>query len=64
MVLPIAKVRLLLGYMLAFGLLAIVRLCLPAYSAHGLGLEVQGPSWFLIVMALVDALLGTALGLL
>lgn len=64
MVLPIAKLDLLLGYMFAFGLLAVVQALLASLLLlHGLGLEVQGPSWFLVVMALVDALLGTALGL-
>lgn len=64
MVLPIGKFDLLFGYMLAFGLLAIIQAFLASLLLlYGLGLEVTGPSWFLIVMALADALLGTALGL-
>jgi ABC-2 type transport system permease protein len=64
MVLPIAKLDLLIGYMIAFGALAVVQALLASLLLlNGLGLEVQGPSWFLIVMALADALLGTALGL-
>lgn len=62
---PIARLDIVLGYMIAFGLLAIVQ----ALLASGLllyifNLTVLGPDWFLIVMALADALLGTALGLL
>lgn len=64
MALPIGKADLLLGYMLAFGLLAIVQALLASMVLlYGLGLDVQGPDWFLIVTALLDALLGTALGL-
>jgi ABC-2 type transport system permease protein len=62
---PIAKLDVILGYMIAFGILAIVQ----ALLASGLLLyvfqfDVLGPVWFLVVMALADALLGTALGLL
>jgi ABC-2 type transport system permease protein len=64
MALPIGKLDLVVGYMLAFGLLAIVQAGLAsAVLLYGLGLEVNGPQWFLVVMALADALLGTALGL-
>lgn len=64
MALPIGKLDLVLGYMIAFGLLAIVQAVLAGLLLlYGLGLDVAGPHWFLIVMALVDALLGTALGI-
>ncbi len=64
MTLPIAKIDLLLGYMFAFGLIAVVQALLAsAVLLYGLGLTIQGPDWFLIFTALVDALLGTALGL-
>jgi ABC-2 type transport system permease protein len=64
MTLRIAKFDLLLGYMLAFGLLAVVQASLASVVlVYGLGLTIQGPDWFLIFTALVDALLGTALGL-
>jgi ABC-2 type transport system permease protein len=50
--------------MLAFGLLAIVQAGLAsAVLLFGLGLNIDGPQWFLVVMAVADALLGTALGL-
>lgn len=64
MALPIGKLDLVFGYMFAFGLLAIVQATLASMLLlYGLGLDVAGPHWFLIVMALVDALLGTALGI-
>jgi ABC-2 type transport system permease protein len=64
MALPIGKLDLVVGYMLAFGLLAIVQAALAsAVLLYGLGLNIAGPQWFLVVMALADALLGTALGL-
>ena len=61
---PISKLDLILGYMLAFGLLAIIQTLLASsLILCGFNLDVAGPHWFLIVMALADALLGTALGL-
>lgn len=64
MTMPIAKLDIILGYMLAFGLLAIIQALLAsAMLLYVLGLDVAGPNWFLVVMALADALLGTALGL-
>jgi ABC-2 type transport system permease protein len=64
MALPIGKLDLVLGYMLAFGLLAIVQAFLASFVLlTWLGLDVSGPHWFLVVMALGDALLGTALGI-
>lgn len=64
MALPIGKLDFIVGYMLAFGLLAIVQAGLAsAVLLYGLGLNIAGPNWFLVVMALADALLGTALGL-
>ncbi len=62
---PIGKLDFLLGYALSFGLLAILQATLASLVAvHVYGMHIQGPEWFLIVVALVDALLGTALGLL
>lgn len=64
MALPIGKLDLVLGYMFAFGVLAIVQAVLASLVLlYGLGLDVAGPHWFLVVMALADALLGTALGI-
>lgn len=64
MVSPIGKLDLILGYMLAFGLMAIVQAVLASLVLlYVLGLNIAGPDWFLVVVALVDALLGTALGI-
>jgi ABC-2 type transport system permease protein len=61
---PIGKLDIIMGYMLAFGLLAIVQALLASgLLVYVFGLTVAGPLWFLVVMALADALLGTALGL-
>ena len=64
MAMPIGKLDLVLGYMIAFGVLTIVQALLAsALVLYGFDLDVAGPDWFFIVMALADALLGTALGL-
>ncbi len=64
MALPIAKLDLVMGYMIAFGLLAIIQAVLASLVLlYWLGLDVQGPHWFLVAMALADALVGTALGI-
>lgn len=61
---PISRLDILLGYALAFGLIAIVQATIVSTLAvYAYGLDVPGPQWFLILVALVDALLGTALGL-
>ncbi|HSF34562.1 MAG TPA: ABC transporter permease [Nocardioides sp.] len=62
---PLGKLDFLLGYALAFGLLAAAQSLLAvAVSVGLLGLDVQGPVWLLGVVAVADAVLGTALGLL
>jgi ABC-2 type transport system permease protein len=62
---PVGKLDLLLGYALAFGLLALVQSVLAvSVCVWLLGLEVAGPVGVLIVVAVADAVLGTALGLL
>jgi ABC-2 type transport system permease protein len=61
---PLGKLDLLLGYGLAFGLVAIVQALLASALMLGvLGLDVAGPAWLLVVVAVVDAVLGCALGL-
>jgi len=62
---PLGKLDFLLGYAIAFGLLAAVQSTLAvAVSVGLLGLDVSGPVWLLGVVAVADAVLGTALGLL
>ena len=62
---PMGKLDFLLGYGVAFGAVAAVQSALAvALSVGWLGLDVQGPVWLLTVVAVVDAVLGSALGLL
>jgi ABC-2 type transport system permease protein len=61
---PMGKLDFLIGYALAFGLMAAVQSVLAVSVSVGLlGLDIQGPVWLLTVVAVVDAVLGTALGL-
>lgn len=61
---PLGKGDLIAGYALAFGALAIVQSALATGLALWLlGLDVTGSPWLLLLVALLDALLGTALGL-
>jgi ABC-2 type transport system permease protein len=61
---PLGKGDLLAGYAVAFGALAAVQaVVVTAFSLFVLGLNVAGNEWLLLVVAVVDALLGTALGL-
>jgi ABC-2 type transport system permease protein len=63
--LPVGKGDLVAGYAIAFGLLAVVQAGVATAFAVGvLGLDVAGSVWLLMLVAVVDALLGTALGLL
>ena len=62
---PIGKLDLLLGYALAFGAVAVVQAGVAStLSLTVLGLDVAGPAWLLVTVAVLDALLGMALGLL
>ena len=62
---PIGKLDFLVGYALAFGLLAIAQAGLvSALSLVAFGLDVSGPVWLLVAIAVLDGLLGMALGLL
>jgi ABC-2 type transport system permease protein len=61
---PMGKGDFLLGYAIAFGLVAAVQSALAVtLSISALGLDVAGPVWMLLVVAVVDAVLGSALGL-
>lgn len=61
---PMGKLDFLVGYAIAFGLVAAVQSVLAvAVSVGLLGLELTGPLWLLTVVAVVDAVLGSALGL-
>ncbi|MFR9795260.1 ABC transporter permease [Streptomyces sp. MS06] len=61
---PLGKGDLIAGYALAFGTIAVIQSALATGLAlWGLGLDVIGSPWLLLLVALLDALLGTALGL-
>ncbi len=61
---PLGKGDLIAGYALAFGTVAVVQSVLATgLSVWALGLDVTGSAWLLLLVALLDALLGTALGL-
>jgi ABC-2 type transport system permease protein len=62
---PTGKGDFLGGYAIAFGLVAAVQSLLAVLlSVFALDLDVTGPGWMLVVVAVADAVLGTALGLL
>jgi ABC-2 type transport system permease protein len=64
MTMPIAKLDLLFGYAIAFGVVAVLQVLVAAgISLTWLGLEIGGSVWLLLLIAVLDALLGTALGL-
>lgn len=61
---PTGRLDFILGYALAFGVIACVQAALAvALSVGALGLDVAGSVWVLGVIAVLDAVLGTALGL-
>jgi ABC-2 type transport system permease protein len=62
--LPMGKLDFLLGYALAFGLVAVVQAVLASALSFGLlGLDVNGPVWCVVLVSVLVALLGTSLGL-
>lgn len=64
MTLPLSKLDLLAGYGIAFALVATVQASVTAAVAFGLlGLDVEGSVWVVVMLAVLNALLGMALGL-
>lgn len=62
---PLAKGDFIVGYALAFAVAAVVQAVVTvAFAVLVCGLTVEGPLWQLGLVAVADALLGTALGLL
>jgi ABC-2 type transport system permease protein len=62
---PLGKLDLLFGYGLAFGLAATVQGVVASAAAYWLlGLDTLGSPWLVVLIAVVDAVLGVALGLL
>jgi len=64
MTMPLHKVDILAGYAAAFGLMAVVQATVVSLLALGLlGLDVTGPNWLVVVLAVANAVLGSTLGL-
>lgn len=62
---PVRRVDLLVGYAVVFCLAALLQAVLASAVALGLlGLDVTGSRALVVLLAVLDALLGTALGLL
>ncbi len=62
---PLGKGSFMAGYGLAFAIVALVQaLVAVGFAIWVCGLDMAGPLWQLIVVAVCDAILGTALGLL
>jgi ABC-2 type transport system permease protein len=61
---PTGKADILLGYALALAVVCVLQAgAVIAVAVYALGMEVGGPTWALLVVALADSFLGTALGL-
>jgi len=60
---PMAKLDLLVGYALAFSLVAVVQVAVAIAVSLWLGLDLAGSVWWLLLVGALDALLGVALGL-
>jgi ABC-2 type transport system permease protein len=61
---PMAKLDFLLGYAFAFALIAVVQAAVVVSIAlFALDLDIEGAAWQLGVVAVLDGVLGTALGL-
>lgn len=64
MSMPLAKLDLLVGYGLAFAAMAAVQGAITvAFSFGVLGVDVAGPLWAVLALAIANAILGMALGL-
>lgn len=62
---PMGRLDLLLGYGTAFGLVAVVQVAVVTTAAFGVfGVQAAGSVWWAGLIAVLTALLGTALGLL
>lgn len=61
---PMAKLDLLVGYAITFGVVAVIQVSVAVGTSVALGLDVGGSLGWLLLVAAADALLGVALGLL
>jgi ABC-2 type transport system permease protein len=64
MSLPLAKLDILLGYALAFALLATLQAAITGTIGFALlDVQAQGPAWAVVILAITNAILGMTLGL-
>jgi len=64
MTMPLHKIDIVAGYAVAFALVAVVQATVVSLLALGLlGLDVAGPNWLVVVLAVANAILGSTLGL-
>ena len=64
LILPITRLEFILGYAKAFGIAALIQAVVVSTVALGpLGLKINGSQIMLIIVAILDALLGMAIGL-
>jgi ABC-2 type transport system permease protein len=64
MTMPLHKIDILTGYGVAFGLVAVVQASVVSLVTFGLlGLDVAGPTWLVVALAVGNAVLGSTLGL-
>ena len=64
MTLPLAKLDILAGYAAAFALVALAQASVvSAWALTALDLEVEGPTWAVVALAIGNATLGMSLGL-
>jgi ABC-2 type transport system permease protein len=64
MAMPLTKLDLLVGYGIAFAVVAAVQAVIVSLVAFGLlDLHTSGPRWLVVVLAVTNAVLGMALGL-
>lgn len=61
---PVGKMDILLGYVTAFTLMGLIQVAMTLSVAYGLlGLHTAGPWWVVGLLALLNGILGVALGL-
>ena len=64
MAMPVGKGDIIMGYALAFSIFGLIQsLITSSVAIYLLGMNVSGPQWFVVVVAIIDTLLGVALGL-
>jgi ABC-2 type transport system permease protein len=64
MTMPLHKIDIVAGYGIAFALVAVVQATVVSLLALSLlGLDVAGPNWLVVVLAVANAVLGSTLGL-